>query len=355
MTQTLSRPDPGHPAKGDRSSPTITRRRKAAVILQYLINEGRELPLADLPEAVQVALTLELGSLSLVDRQTLDSVVGEFADQLEALALSPASGTEAAVNAVGSQISPAAQARLRSDLLALRHADPWDQLRLLPPVDLVAILESEAAEVAAVLLSKLPVPVAADLLGRMSGDRARQITLAVSLTASILPETVARIGRSLAEDHCARPELAFHTPPVQRVGAILNSSLAQTRDAVLAGLGKEAPDFAQEVRRAIFTFADIPARVATVDMSKAIRAVEPADLLTGLALGLSEGGEAGAAAEFILANISQRLADQMREEIAEKGKVRQADGEAAQMKIVTAIREKADVGDITLIQPEAAD
>jgi flagellar motor switch protein FliG len=347
MTQTLSRTAA--------QATTISRRRKAAVILQYLINEGRELPLAELPEPVQVALTLELGALSLVDRQTLDSVVREFADQLEALALSPGGGTEAAVNAIGAQISPAAQARLRADISSRIASDPWDRLRALPPVDLVSILESEAVEVAAVLLSKLPVAMAADLLGRMSGDRARQITLAVSLTAAIQPETVARIGRALAEDHCDRPELAFAAPPVQRVGAILNSSLAQTRDAVLAGLGQEAPEFAQEVRKAIFTFADIPARVTPAEMSKAIRSVEPAQMLAGLAFALAQGEGAAVAAEFILANISQRLAEQLREDIAEKGKIRPAEGEAALMAIVTAIREKADAGDIRLIDTEEPD
>ena len=112
------------------------------------------------------------------------------------------------------------------------------------------------------MLSKLPVPKAAELLGRLPGDKARRVAYAVSLTGNVDPETVRRIGQSLAAQLDTQPARAFDTGPVERVGAILNVSPAATRDDVLQGLQETDADFAEQVRRAIFTFVHIPDRLA---------------------------------------------------------------------------------------------
>ena len=53
--------------------------------------------------------------------------------------------------------------------------------------------------------------------------------------------------------------------------------------------------------------------------------------------------------EFILSNMSQRMADQIREEMEEKGGVKQKDGEAAMTTLVSNIRALADAGEIFLV------
>jgi flagellar motor switch protein FliG len=49
------------------------------------------------------------------------------------------------------------------------------------------------------------------------------------------------------------------------------------------------------------------------------------------------------------------MASQLREEMAARGRVRQAEGEAAMNAIVTAIRDRVDTGEIVLISPEDED
>ena len=104
--------------------------------------------------------------------------------------------------------------------------------------------------------------------------------------------------------------------------------------------------FAEEVRRTIFTYAHIPARVAPRDVPKLLRVVDPTVLVTALAF----GGEA--VAEHLLANISQRMAQSLREEMAERGPIRAKDGEAALTSVVTAIRQLEAAGELSLVQPE---
>ena len=53
--------------------------------------------------------------------------------------------------------------------------------------------------------------------------------------------------------------------------------------------------------------------------------------------------------DYLLENISQRLAESIRGEAAEKGVVPVKDGEAAMMRIVNVIRELDGAGEILLI------
>lgn len=319
---------------------------KAAVIVRLLLNEGADLPLEALPEDLQARLTQQMGEMGLVDRVTLAAVVQEFAEALDGVGLSFPNGLAGALNVLDGKISPQTAARLRKEAGVRQAGDPWDRLRTLEIDTLIEMVQAESPEVAAVLLSKLEVEKAALLLGRLPGPLARRITLAVSRTRDISPRTVDRIGLALASQLDLRPVPAFDDDPGSRLGAILNQSPAATRDELLTGLDEAEPEFAAHVRKAIFTFAHIPSRVSPRDIARVVRAAEPADLISALG-GASETTDK-AAAEFILTNISGRMADNIREEIQEAGPVKPAEAEAAMTRIVGAIRTLADAGEITL-------
>jgi flagellar motor switch protein FliG len=107
------------------------------------------------------------------------------------------------------------------------------------------------------------------------------------------------------------------------------------------------------VRKAIFTFANIPARIAPRDIPRILREVDQAKLV--LALAGAEAGGFGASKTFILENMSGRMADQLREEVDEAGKVKPADVEAAMADIVDAIRQMEQNGDLLLVVEDEDD
>jgi flagellar motor switch protein FliG len=275
--------------------------------------------------------------------------VAEFLHQLESVGLAFPGGLEGALSMLDGHISPSAASRLRRMAGASGKVDPWERIIPLPPERLMPVLEEEAVEVGAVLLSKLPVSKAADLLGRLPGDKARRVAHAVSLTGNIDPDTVRRIGLALASQLDAQPPKAFDTGPEERVGAILNVSSAAVRDALLDGLTADDAAFADKVRKAIFTFGHLPARVPPRDVPKVVRVVDQATLVTALA---GATGPLEAVAEFILANMSQRMAQGLREEMAARGKVRDKDAEAAHNAVVEAVRGLEADGEIKLIRED---
>lgn len=340
-------------APNGRRIKALNGRQKAAILVQLLLAEGAELNLAALPEDMQAGLTEQMASMRLVDRDTLMAVVTEFVETLEQVGLSFPEGIEGALKALSGRLSPGATGRLRQLARASGHADPWDRIAATDADTLADLLGAESVEVAAVALSKLPVATAAGLLGQLPGERARRIAYAVAQTEGIAPDIVQRIGVALAAELDRTPQPAFPAPPAARVGAILNSAPADLRESLLAGLDDEDGAFAQGVRKAIFTFGHIPHRLEAKDMPRVIREVEQRTLTTALAHALPQSDSpVGAAAEFILANLSQRLAANLRDEIEGAGRVRPAEGEAAMTEIVTSIRRLADTGELTLIDPD---
>ncbi|WP_404818202.1 flagellar motor switch protein FliG [Roseobacter sinensis] len=348
-------PFPALPGTGTQGQApaSLNRKAKAAIVVRLLLNEGADIPLEDLPEDLQAQLTKQMGSMRLVDRGTLASVVSEFADELESIGLSFPGGIAGALDSLDGRISKQTAARLRKEAGVRQYGDPWARLRDMSAEKLLPVLENESIEVAAVLLSKIDVPRAAELLGKLPGPKARRITYAVSQTSAVTPDAVDRIGLSLAAQLDAEPLKAFDDGPVERVGAILNSTASVTRDDVLEGLDETDAGFADLVRKAIFTFANIPKRIAPRDIPRIIRELDQDQLLTALA-----GAEAAGmqdSATFILDNMSGRMADQLREEVGERDKVKQSEFEEATADIVAKIREMEAAGDLLLVVEDGDD
>ncbi|MEL7125719.1 MAG: FliG C-terminal domain-containing protein [Pseudomonadota bacterium] len=328
----------------------LSRKAKAAIVVRLLINEGADIPLEELPDELQAQLTKAMGQMRTVDRDTLQEVVAEFAEEVERIGLTFTNGMAGALDALDGKISPQTAARLRKEAGVREAGDPWSRIRDMDNALLVGVLEEESIEVAAVMLSKLDVPKAAELLGMLPGPRARQITYAVSQTGAVTPDAVDRIGLSLASQLGAQPISAFDNGPVERVGAILNSSKATTRDDVLAGLDERDEGFANAVRKAIFTFGNIPARIAARDIPRILRDIDQEALV--IAIAGAPGMDMQASADYILDNMSARMADQLREEVAEAGTPKPADIEEAMGNVVATIREMEARGDLMLVVEE---
>ncbi|WP_407496563.1 flagellar motor switch protein FliG [Pseudooceanicola sp. MF1-13] len=333
-----------------RPAPRLTRRQKAAIIIRLALSAGAEMPLQDLPEDLQIDLTRILHGMRPITRDQLNDVVEEFAEELEALGLTFPHDLAGALTVLDGRISAHTAARLRKEAGVRQTGDPWDRIRKLDPKKLIPIVESESLEVAAIILSKLNTSVAAELLGLLPGEKARRIAYAVSQTTGVTHDALERIGISLAAQLDTVTEGAFDTGPEERVGAILNFSTASTRDDVLTGLEETDRDFADRVRKAIFTFMNIPDRIAPRDIPKVVRGIDQPVLVT--AIGGATDEKAKRAADYILENMSGRMADAIREEVKDAGKVKAKDAEAAMTEIVNMVRELEAAGELLLIAEE---
>lgn len=332
--------------------PALTPRQKAAVIVRLLLADGEHLSLERLPPAAQAALAHEMALMGMVDRLTRDRVVEEFCESLEQVGLTFPGSLDGTLDILGSTISRDITDRLRRKAAIAGHSDPWERISAMPARQLAELALAEATEVAAVMFSKLPVPKAAEAFGIMPPERARQIAYAMSMTGGIELSALRRIGMALLQAAEALTVPALDGGPVEKVGAILNFTPSGTRDEVLTGLDQDDADFASEVRKAIFTWANIPKRIDPRDIPRIAREVDQAALVRAIA-GARDANLA--TAEFILASMSSRMADALREEVGGLARVTEKEAEDAMTEVVTTIRRMEEAGDLFLIAGEAED
>lgn len=328
----------------------LSARQKAAIVVRVLLQDERELSLEALPGEVQAALVREFAGMGMIDRATRDDVVAEFCDTLEQVGVTFPEGLGNALALLGGRISSDCADRLRRVAALSGDGDPWDRLLALPVAPLADLAASEATEVTAVLFSRLPPARAAEVLAVLPAARARRIAHAMSLTGGVEAGALRRIGLALVQAVEAMPNPALGGAPAEKVGAILNHASPALREEMLNGLDSDDRAFAADVRRNIFTWANIPARVEARDVPRILRRVDQAALVKALAGAVAP--EDAAVAAFILASVPSRMADALRDEIEALGTVPAAQAEAGMADTVASIREMEAAGDIVLVVPE---
>jgi flagellar motor switch protein FliG len=169
---------------------------------------------------------------------------------------------------------------------------------------------------------------------------------------SLDPQTVEAIGETLTRDFLATHAGADQRcKPADQAGAIMNYASTEAREQILGCIETNQPELAGAIRRKMFTVEDIPVRVPARAAPAVIRSIGQETLLKVLFVTRDTAPEVG---EFLLSNISSRMAERLREELKQITSVRRKDGERAQAEIIRVIRELAARGEIELIEEEEA-
>jgi flagellar motor switch protein FliG len=327
----------------------LSQRQKAAVIVRLLLDDDQVAGLDRLNSDAQTLLAQEMAGMELIDRQTRDAVITEFCDRLESVGVTFPGDMDGTLAMLGARISDTSTDRVRQADAISGRGDPWARICALPHDTLIKLADVESIELVALMLSKLPVEAASATFIAMPRDRARSVAQAMAMTSGVTPEALKRVGLVLLQAANALPHRAIPTPAADRMGAILNFATADLRDDVLQVLDERDTGFADGVRKAIFIFAHIPTRIEPRDVPRVVRDVDQAILIRALAA--SEPADQ-AAADFLLANLSQRMSDGLREERDGLEKLRAKDIEDAKTEVVIIIRRLQEDGQITLRLPQ---
>ena len=340
-TQNLSPVDPAFPQVTE-----INHRQKAAIIVSLLLQNGADMPLSRLPSNLQTDLTHHMAQLRLVDQKTLKIVVDEFTRELDAIGLSASGGLENTLTLLEGKISPSTIHQLRKDAGVQLFVNPWARIKALKTSELLPFVQKESVEVSAVLISKLDVPKAAEILAQLPGEQARSISYAISMTDNVTPDSIERIGQSLIAQLDNRPARVFQKPPAERIGMILTVTSQTIRDDVLSGLGKTNPSFADMVRKSVFTFNDISDRLLAKDIPQIIKSIEHEDVVKGLVYANTQGSSN--TVDFIIFSLPKRLGETLLEDINNLTSIVPKDGEEAINKLISSLQKMLSNGEINL-------
>jgi flagellar motor switch protein FliG len=218
---------------------------------------------------------------------------------------------------------------------------PFEFLRLTPPDQIYAFLRSEHPQTTALVIANLPAPeLAANVIAMLAPEEQSDIALRIALMGQLQPDVVKEVARVM-ESKLDVVLQAEYSPAggVASLADILNNSDRPTERNILDYLSLTNPELAENVRALLFVFDDL-LKLDDRTVQLVLKEVDQKDLA------LSLRGASPEVTDRILANMSQRAAETLREEMEFMPPQLRRVVEEAQTKIVAVVRRLEEDGTI---------
>jgi flagellar motor switch protein FliG len=321
---------------------------RAAIALVALGAEQAAEVLKHLPTDQAELLSAEMAKLGPLDDATVSAVCDDLV--AEAVAEGPRGGItytrDVLVRVVGEE---------RADELIEQfmggERKPFEFLRSMSAEEIGVLLEGESPQTIALVTVNVKPSVSGRVLDllepRLQADVANRIAT-ITLPEPRLLQDIDR-GLRLKAQSAPRSERGDEAPSgVDLLAQILQGAGRATERQVLGGLELVDAELAEAVRAKMFTFEDVP-KLSDKDLQLVLRDIDAKDLVLALR------GAPDELMDRVVANMSQRAGETLREELEMQGPVRRAVVEDAQTQVVAAIRSLDEAGVIELPGGAVAD
>lgn len=306
---------------------------KALVLLLAFDEELATRIVQQLSEAEIQQLHTAAQSVPTVDMDLLEGVFGDFVQ-----AMGPTSnlaGGESyfrrlAGRALGTQ-------RAEKLLQTITPGDALERLYKFDPRTLGAVLDSENPQAVAAILAHLEPSFAADILAQLDPETQFEVFKRLTRLGEVPEATLREVTDSLAGELSTLGD--SHSTSVDgpaRAAALLQNTIGDTTNAILAQLDQEDPVLASEIRRSMFTFEDL-VRLDARSMQQLVREISTEQLVVALKNASEE------IRDHFFGNMSSRAAEMLRDDLETMGPTKLSEIERAQQEIVeTAQRLEAE-------------
>lgn len=320
----------------------LSGKQKAALLLISLGPEVSAAVYKHLNEEEIEKLTLEISSVKKVEPEIKDEIIEEFHNIALAQDYISQGGIGYAKTvlekALGNDQAQAIINRLTSSL----QVRPFDFARRTDPAQIFNFIQNEHPQTIALILSYLEPQQAGVILSSLPQEVQADIAKRIATMDSTSPEVISEIESVLERKLSSTVTQDYtETGGVDSVVEVLNGVDRQTEKTILDALEIQDPELAEEIKKRMFVFEDI----ITLDnrsIQRVIRDCENEDLLLAMKVSSEE------VKEIIFKNMSQRMAESVKEEIEVMGPVRLRDVEEAQSRIVGITRRLEDAGEIII-------
>lgn len=315
---------------------------KAAILMIALGPDKSAKIVQHLNETEIEQLTLEMANVRKISAEQRDEVVDEFHQMCVANDYIAQGGVDYARDvlerALGEQRAFEIITRLSSSL----KMRPFDLVRRTDPKQLLSFIQGEHPQTIALIMTHLPPDKAATILSSLPHERQADITRRIALMGRTSPEVLKEIEKILERKISSlAPTDYTSSGGIQSVVDILNRSDPGTLKVVMDALEMDDPELAEQVKRQMFVFEDI-VMLDDRGIQLVLREVDSKDLALAIKGSNPEVGQK------IMANMSSRASQMLKEDIEFMGPVRLRDVEEAQQRIVKVIRRLEESGAIVI-------
>jgi flagellar motor switch protein FliG len=340
----LYNPASASPARpGGSSLPaSVKGRRKAAVLLVSLGAERAAEVFSRLGEEEIEALSLEMANLQWLEPAISDAVLEEMAATVEAFDSMNAGGVDYARDVLERSLGKDRAAEIIGRLSSVIEKRPFEFLRRTPPEQIATFLRNESPQVTALVVAHLHTTLAAQVLSSLEGSDQPEIALRIARMAETSPEVVHQVEAVMRQKLATVVQQEYTgAGGVKSLADILNHTDRSTERNVLDSLSESDEEVSAEVRRLLFVFEDIT-KLDDRAIQLILREADQKDLSLALR-GVSEEVK-----QRILANMSERGAQMLVEEMEYQPPQRKRDIEEAQGHVVAIVRRLEEAGAVVL-------
>lgn len=315
--------------------------RRAAVLLTALPEDEAALLLGKLSPKQVEAVSIEIARLQSVSGDERDQVILQFAESNPSALQADGGGLDRASALVQRALGKNATATLDNLRQSIEEV-PFAFLRNIDAQNILTYLIDEHPQTIALILSHIPPATGAEILAGLPPERQLSVVRRIANMGQTNPEIIEEVEKGLERRMSSVMSQNFENAGgVEAVAEMLNVSDRATERTLLENLSQEDPDLVDEIRRLMFVFEDI-ARFGDKEIQIVLKNVENSQWAMALK------GASPELREKIFANMSQRAADMLREEMEYMGAVKLSAVEAKQQEVVDIVRRLEDSGEIEL-------
>ena len=317
--------------------------RKAAILLVQLGQDKAATLLSRLPEAEVEAISAEILELDAPGAAETELVLSEFRELATAQANVLRGGHQFALAVLQESLGYERATSVMNRLAASAMQLPFQFLHRADPRQLLSFISGEHPQVIAVVLAHLPSDKATIVLSGLDPDRQADVAHRIALMDRTSPESLEQLESALElkMGSVLQPMDFSKVGGVDPLVQIINRSDRATERLIVEGLEARDPELAEEIKRRMFMFEDI-VMLENRDLQQVLRQVDAAELAPAMK------GVSDEVRDKITANMSERAAQTLVEDIDLLGPVLLRQVEEAQQKIILVIRRLEDAGEIVL-------
>jgi len=320
----------------------LSGKQKAALLLISLGPEVSAAVYKHLSEEEIERLTLEISGVKKVNPEVKEEIIEEFHNIALAQDYIVQGGIGYAKTVLEKALGNDQAQQIINRLTSSLQVRPFDFARRTDPAQIFNFIQNEHPQTIALILSYLEPQQAGTILSSLPQEAQADIAKRIATMESTSPEVISEIESVLERKLSSTVTQDYtETGGVDAVVEVLNGVDRQTEKTILDALEIQDPELAEEIKKRMFVFEDL----VTLDnrsIQRVIRDVENEDLLLSMKVSSED------VKEILFKNMSQRMAETFKEDMAVMGPVRLRDVEEAQSRIVAVTRRLEDAGEIII-------
>lgn len=224
----------------------------------------------------------------------------------------------------------------------------WGLIKERKITDIAEYLATQRGEVVSIILSQFSTDAVGEILSELPENIALSCVAQMSRDNDISQSTIDAVAEMVQLEFLSEAQDAAKQDSIGFVSEVMGILPRERRDIMLEALEKSNPEQAELIRNGMMTFQDLPSRLPTTAIPILFRDFDAEKLLNALKAG---GEQDPATTDFLLANISQRMAGQYKEQLEELTGLSQKEGDSAISSLMGFISKLEKDGRITLIKP----